>query len=812
MNKHLYLIGLLLASGLPLQQISATPRSLHEASSLATSFLTEKLHKPVSEIRIAPLDDHTVRKIASRDPNGTSTPSYYIFNNEADRGGYVIVSGSDLLRPVLGYSLNNTFSDQDLPDNLKSWLTFLSEATEYVETHPEAAISEAEIAALNKTSISPLMKNIAWGQTEPYNELTPNNYPTGCMATAMAQVLYYHRYPEQGIGSNSYTWNGQTLAVNFAERTYNYDLMFDKNSSSVTAAQKNEVSKLSYDCGISLHMNYGQNSSGSIAPRYTHALIQNFGYNNLTTLQGRDYYHFDEWNEMLYNELTNARPVIFSGTSNTGGHAFVLDGYNKEGYYHVNWGWDGYYDGYYDVCVLNPSGTGTGATESSDGYSTSQWAVLQLTPAQNTGRYMCPIFGDNFFVPTSTSIPLGSSFQLSVQPCYNYSSDPVYGRFGALIMKDGEVVNKIPISTVAFKACDNYIYGAFPEGKCTLPTTLADGEYRLYAYFQPSSSDNFSVIHCKATATSYYDLTVANGRATFVAPSFEPQLTVSDWSTADPDHTYRTGNSSTITANVTNSRQDETFVGKFYLTLTPPTGWASTIMSNEVLTLAPGETKHVSFSYTFPTTGQWKSKMSYSLQNISTEKIDINGTEQSFFVEADHSAMASFTLEKSPWIEAGSCELGTEVTFGLALNNDGGEYIGTFRMQFFKTRTSTTPLLSIDNDVTFAGESSGTAYVTGKIEGLSPQTVYYASAYYLKSGTFTKLPAVLGVTNRVQVNVRRPTAIDAIFDDGAPANEEVDIYNILGTRIGRVQRQSDISEYGLPAGVYIIDKKKIIIR
>lgn len=811
MKKHLYLIGLILAGGIPLQT-AAAPRSLQEASSLATSFLAEKLDKPVSEIKIAPLKDHTLRKKLSRDMDENGTPSYYIFNNEASQGGYVIVSGSDLLRPVLGYSLNNTFSGQDLPDNLQSWLTFLSEAAEYVEKHPEAAISEAETATLEKTPISQLLKNIAWGQTEPYNELTPNHYPTGCMATAMAQVLYYYRYPEHGFGSNSYAWNGKTLSVNFAEQTYNYDLMFDKSSSSVTAAQKTEVSKLSYDCGVSLFMNYGQNSSGSIAPRYTHALIQNFGYNRLTSLQGRDFYSFDEWNTMLYNELANARPIIFTGSSSTGGHAFVLDGYNQNGYYHVNWGWDGYYDGYYDVCVLNPSGTGTGASASADGFSTSQWAVVQLTPTQDTGRPMCSIFGDALYAQPLNSVSLGTKFQFGVQPCYNYSADRVYGRFGAVIMKDEEIIEKIPISTLAIDGSDGYIYGSYPDGYATLPKTLNDGEYRLYAYFQPSGTEDCAIIRCRATAPSYYNLTVANGRASITSISWEPQLSVSDWSTADPNKTYSTGAPSTITAKVTNNRQDETFVGKFYLTLTPSAGWASKVLSNEVLTLAPGETKQVSFTYTFTTAGQWKSSLSYSLQNIDANQVTIDGTEQTFHVEADPSAAASFTLQKAPWIEAGSCELNTDVTFGLALANDGGEYTGAFRIQFFKTRTSTTPLLTIDNDAVFAGENSGTAYVTGKIEGITPQTIYYASAYYYKSGTFVKLPTALGVTNRVQVKVKNPTAIDAIFDDATPADDEVDVYNILGARIARVQRRNNIAEYDLPAGVYIIDNKKIIIR
>jgi hypothetical protein len=215
-----------------------------------------------------------------------STEAFYLFNDDVD-GGYVIVSASDRMRPIVAYSPTGHIDDTAaLPQQLRSWLDLLADATRYVDAHPEAAITTAQTAALNDFApIAPLLGNIAWDQNDPYSLLCPRKYPTGCMATALAQVMRYHRYPEHGLGSNSYTNSAtsQTLSVDFSEQTYQWDLMRETYDATATEEERQEVAKLMYHCGVALNMAYAADNSGSTAPYYLAATIDHFGYNDLTT-------------------------------------------------------------------------------------------------------------------------------------------------------------------------------------------------------------------------------------------------------------------------------------------------------------------------------------------------------------------------------------------------------------------------------------------------------------------------------------------------------------------------------------------------
>lgn len=339
---------------------------------------------------------------------------YYLYN-EANDQGFVMLSKSDYLRPVLAYSDSHSLSldDPNLPDGLRAWLEWVAQATETLEEYPEAALTTAQQAA-DITPVAPLLGQIAWNQDAPFNNLCPmlNSYEhcvTGCVATGMAQTIYYHRYPEQGQGSHSYTeWeSGRNHSVNFADQTYNYDLMFDKYvRNQTTAEQNNEVAKLNYHCGVSVNMSYGE-MSGANEFRIRKALVDYFQYDPLAQLCYRDHYTYDEWQSLLIREIENQRPIIFCGSSSEGGHCFILDGINASGLYHVNWGWGGYYNGYFDVSILNPEHTGIGATDSEDGFYKGQSAIVQVGPKdQLTGplTYISPLQGNKLTCPTSSVI------------------------------------------------------------------------------------------------------------------------------------------------------------------------------------------------------------------------------------------------------------------------------------------------------------------------------------------------------------------------------------------------------------------------
>lgn len=216
--------------------------------------------------------------------------------------------------------------------------------------------------------VEPLTSDIKWGQLSPYNLQTPSQYPAGCVATAMATVMKFHEWPQKGVGNHSYTWKNILLSADFSKATYSWDKMpsdytAEKDEDDKTLLEyQAEIAQLLSHCGIAVDMDYGDTSISSLL-RASKALPAYFGYDYDIQLLQEDKLDDDtraEWANIIRKELEAGRPVIFGGKSEEGtAHAFVIDGCNAEGKFHINWGWEGDNsgdDGYYDLNNLNPSG------------------------------------------------------------------------------------------------------------------------------------------------------------------------------------------------------------------------------------------------------------------------------------------------------------------------------------------------------------------------------------------------------------------------------------------------------------------------
>lgn len=332
---------------------------------------------------------------------------YYVFN--ADRG-YVIVSGDDRTVPILGYSLTGGYDPDNIPANMRAWLQGYADQIEALDSLGVTAKYEAPgasaqpsqnghlvlpVSQMSTSAVAPLLTS-TWDQALPYCLETPlqtiGSYQyytyTGCVATAMAQVINYHKYPDATLAAMpSYTTGTVGLKVSgvAAGSAIDWANMADDYSDyrNMSAASCQAVADLMHYCGVAVKMDYTAYSSGSgayhndIAP----ALKTYFGYDaNLHTANRCDY-TISQWNSLLLQELTNNRPVIYGAQSNGGGHEFVIDGYDGNELFHVNWGWSGSCDGYFAISVLNPHSTeGSGASSSSDGYSMDQQAVVGVQP------------------------------------------------------------------------------------------------------------------------------------------------------------------------------------------------------------------------------------------------------------------------------------------------------------------------------------------------------------------------------------------------------------------------------------------------
>ena len=366
----------------------------------------------------------TARKVATTflNNNGAKTaqltdlskaagfPNLYIFSTE---NSFVIMSADDCVKPVLGYSLTGDFDVEDMPDHVRSWLQRYSNEIQYaisskMSATPETAqlwkaLSEGKgnVAKAN-VEVSPLIQT-KWNQNKYYNSLCPaaNGGPeghayTGCVATAMAQIMKYWGHPAKGIGFHSYIWKGQTMYADFNSTTYDWDNMqqyynyyfangTDQNANWInppTSEQLSAVATLMYHCGVSVDMNYGGGSSGAVTAFVANALKTYFHYSSDIAYKEKNSYDSNVWITMVKAELDANRPLEYCGSSDSsGGHAFVCDGYNDSDYFHFNWGWSGHYDGYFsldnlDTGANNESGSGNGV------FTDDQAAIFGIEPVQ----------------------------------------------------------------------------------------------------------------------------------------------------------------------------------------------------------------------------------------------------------------------------------------------------------------------------------------------------------------------------------------------------------------------------------------------
>lgn len=301
--------------------------------------------------------------------------AYYVFNNDA--GGFVIIAGDDAVTPVLGYTLTGSFDAENLPDGLKDLLKSYERQI--------AALGDNYVANQTATRAAftgeKLLKTAEWNQMAPFNKYTPNNYVTGCVATAGAIVMKHHGYPAKGTGSHSYTWNGQTLSANF-EHTYDWASMPVKYDGTNDAAFDG-VARLMADLGVAVEMKYAKNGSGAYIGNMISALQTYFGYSKLTYLASIDDMEAEAWNAKLRGEIDANRPILYSASdASAGGHSFIIDGYKDESF-SVNWGWGGYYNGFYQIGALNPESAGK---PTGDKYNLGQTAVIGLQPSDGTEK------------------------------------------------------------------------------------------------------------------------------------------------------------------------------------------------------------------------------------------------------------------------------------------------------------------------------------------------------------------------------------------------------------------------------------------
>ena len=362
----------------------AAPVTKEDARKKALSFLNQK-NRGGKRFTAA-----SVRPCSLKLSRVSDTQAYYVFN-VGEGAGYVIVSGDDRAEEILGYTDTGSFDINRMPDNMKTWLQgYERELTMLAQTDADA---DNEVRPIRQAI--PAMITTKWNQMAPYNNMCPmfdgdfDRRPTGCVATAMAQVMYYHKWPQGKMkkGINRYTYvdeemyggDGSTREISYSPSTkFDWDKMQDiyqEGRYSDEAAEA--VAKLMAYCGKSVQMCYYPQVSGSLSHDIPLALRQYFDYDAGIRILNRYGYMTSDWEDIMYEELKNNRPILYSGSSDDMGHQFVCDGY-ENGFFHINWGWGGTSDGFFKLSSLSPSIHGVGGAENGMSFAKDQWAIIGI--------------------------------------------------------------------------------------------------------------------------------------------------------------------------------------------------------------------------------------------------------------------------------------------------------------------------------------------------------------------------------------------------------------------------------------------------
>ncbi|MEI6123169.1 MAG: C10 family peptidase [Bacteroidota bacterium] len=346
-----------------------------------------------------------------------NTEIYYVF---AAQIGFVIIAADDAVYPVLGYSFEGNFNSGNVSPEYSFWMDSYEKQILYIkENHLNASTEISnlwnEYTAIDFTpnlqkssakSVEPLLMS-TWDQGAYYNFLCPEDVAgpdrhvwSGCVATAMAQVMYYYRYPQHGTGSYGYNSNYGYLTADFGNTTYAWDAM----QNSIGSKYNFEMAQLQSHCGIAIDMNYDPTGSGAYMNDDVSALKNYFGYSSSTQLYNKSSYTATAWETLLKGNLDQKMPIQYSGFGDGGGHAFVCDGYQGTNYFHFNWGWSGSYNGYFYVNNLNPGYL----------FNDGQQAILNSYPATGFPQNCS---GQKILTSAYGTIEDGSS------PLYNYQNN-----------------------------------------------------------------------------------------------------------------------------------------------------------------------------------------------------------------------------------------------------------------------------------------------------------------------------------------------------------------------------------------------------
>lgn len=450
---------------------------------------------------------------------------YYVYNLSEDQG-FVVVAGDDVCVPVIAYATSGSYNAQDLPEAFSNWMEGVCRSIDDAlenNLQPSEETVKAWENYLNGTTLratifaGPLIQT-KWDQSSPYNDMCPKDNSvstlTGCVATTMAQIMKYYQYPLSGIGTTkAYVTPTDKLSVpvvDLSAMTYDWEHMIDSYKGTPTPQEKSAVATLMYHCGVATDTDYGTAAKGGSASnlqRAAKAFRTYFDYDKSLQIKLRSYYDDSSWSEMIKDELNAHRPVFYSGTANNGeGHAFVVDGYDSDGNFHVNWGWSGSGDAFLNFNAQSHT------------YVKDNRIAIRIKPNNNeTETYDINLYPvTNLLTESGTNIKTGDKFAVSA--CYYNTGCTNFDGLIKIVLTNGTDIYTI--------GSESYAKNVFPAGayyvdndrnafhhpiSCTVPDNVPSGEYQIKAMTEKNGKESFvSASVVPINYIDFIDVTVQN--------------------------------------------------------------------------------------------------------------------------------------------------------------------------------------------------------------------------------------------------------------------------------------------------------------
>ena len=717
---------------------------------------------------------------------------YYVFNVGNDKG-FVIVAGDDAVTPILAYADRGDFSEREMAPAAKAMLESYAQQIEMIQQNPSLSVA----ASTSYEAIAPMVET-QWNQMEPYNYMCPTitgepgRSVTGCVATAMAQIMYYHKWPvAETKAIPAYEMSTGELIAGADPVVIDWDAM----QLTYTGSEAEDdpaalaVAQLMVLCGKSVKMNYSYNSSGAGDGAMLNALKSYFDYDGAARLVYREDYANADWEKMVYDELAAQRPVYLSGFSESAsgqvGHAFVCDGYDGQGLFHINWGWGGMSDGFFRLTLLNPNDHGTGGNNGSGGFSMDEVAIIGMQPnqggtLQETAEMTLEAFSCTEESATRSSFAAGFPLPLNLT-AWNVTSQTFAVEVGVAIYDEDNQLWGVSETGMSASALETS-YGWSGEMSVIVGKGITDGTYTLRLVHKVNGSEEWTPL--KNADKYYLEMQVNGNNATVTNRAPHSGIAVNNM---DLQGNLSVGSQQTFTYNITNTGDTYTQNIAFLVN--------SDLISAIGLNLDPGNTDDYIFSWTPDRKGTYRVSLAdattgaifhseqVTIGEMKTQELDATfqfddatGSEVFGYEVSGNSIKGTMSV-----INKGEEDFMDYITCGLYF--DGGDhnlYLATSNTIFVEVK---------------AGESVDVPF---EFPDLDYSKRYMLIVDYKSAGEYA--PDIRSSFVTLKDN---STAIEGIEASGE-AEADQPVYNLQGVRMP--------DGASLPKGIYIKGGKKFVVK